>query len=420
MNRVLLVGSHITFPEGFASTRFVRLLSKGLFETGVKVHVLVAAGHVGRQVSRGCIEGVTYEYAVQRRAPWHRRMPKWSLAMWELVKTLQGVTRRLDVNREDVILYYGDSVAHLLGLRIVGLAFRIPVIAFLVEWPPGDVVQPTWVVENDVPRYVPILQGGALFRLNARLFYRHVVRLSDGVIVISRFLEKKCTETATSLRKNARIIRVPVLVTRKEIPAPLDPGRDDAYLVFCAHLDGYLHDALFVVKAFGLAQPASCNLILVGGGSERTVDLVLREATNLGVGDRVYFQREYLSDSELADLYANAQGLLAPLYNDERSQARFPSKIADYLVSGRPVVSGEFGEVGAYLNDGESAFLSATNSVADFADKISELLSSSEKANRVGEAGRRLALREFDSQMHGVRLRRFLCKTVSALQRVRG
>ena len=218
MNRALLVGSHITFPEGFASTRFVRLLSKGLFETGVKVHVLVAAGHAGRQVSRGCIEGVTYEYAVQRRAPWHRRMPKWSLAMWELVKTLQGVTRRLDVNREDVILYYGDSVAHLLGLRIVGLAFRIPVIAFLVEWPPGDVVQPTWVVENDISRYVPILQGGALFRLNARLFYRHVVRLSDGVIVISRFLEKKCTETATSLRKNARIIRVPVLVTRKEIP----------------------------------------------------------------------------------------------------------------------------------------------------------------------------------------------------------
>jgi len=40
---------------------------------------------------------------------------------------------------------------------------------------------------------------------------------------------------------------------------------------------------------------------------------------------------------ELLRLYRQSSLLLAPLFDDVRSEARFPTKIAEYLGSGRPV-----------------------------------------------------------------------------------
>jgi glycosyltransferase involved in cell wall biosynthesis len=207
--------------------------------------------------------------------------------------------------------------------------------------------------------------------------------------------------------KSLPILRIPVLVSGNEaIRQDSNEGSD--YFVFCAHLDGYPQDALFVVKALGLVDSRTCKLVMVGGGSETTVRLIREEAERAGVAGRVVFQRDYLSDTDLASLYRNAAGLLAPVFCDERSLARFPSKIADYLLSGTPVISGAFGEVGEYLKDGESAFLTTNQSTSAFALKISEALSSRERATRVGAAGSRLALSEFCSLKHGIRLSRFL------------
>ena len=420
MNHVLVVGSHITFPDGYASTRFVRLLSQGLTGVGVSVHVLVAGVIAsGSQLGKsGTVGGVTYEYAVGPLGRMVEMLPRWYIFFLELLCSVRRARCHIRQARANNVIYYGDSALHLLGLRAVCRLHRIPLISFLVEWPPGDVNQPDWVTENDIETYVPILQGGVLTRINALRFYQHVFRLSDGVIVISRFLQKKCALEAARLKKKLPTMRIPVLVPHRDVTSPETDKRRN-YLVFCAHLDGYPQDALFVVKVLGLVDSSTCKLIMVGGGSESTVSLIQEEAERSGVADRVVFQRSYLSDTDLASLYRNAEGLLAPVFGDERSLARFPSKIADYLLSGTPVISGDFGEVGAYLKDGENAFLVSDQSISAFADKISEVLGSRDKATQVGAAGKRLALEEFSSKKQGMRLLHFLDRIASDFWRNR-
>ena len=54
-----------------------------------------------------------------------------------------------------------------------------------------------------------------------------------------------------------------------------------------------------------------------------------------------------------------AHGLLIPLFDDVRSTARFPTKIGEYLASGRPIVTTAVGEMPRYFEDGVTAFISA-------------------------------------------------------------
>ena len=82
--------------------------------------------------------------------------------------------------------------------------------------------------------------------------------------------------------------------------------------------------------------------------------------------------------------YAGASALVAPLPDTERARARFPSKIADYLLSGRPVVSSRVGEVAELLRDGESAFLADPKDPDGLADALARALKSDD-ADAVGE-----------------------------------
>ena len=59
----------------------------------------------------------------------------------------------------------------------------------------------------------------------------------------------------------------------------------------------------------------------------------------------------YISDPELKHLQRNARCLLAPLENDDQSRARMPTKIAEYLMTGVPVVTSAIGEISSYLFD---------------------------------------------------------------------
>ena len=70
--------------------------------------------------------------------------------------------------------------------------------------------------------------------------------------------------------------------------------------------------------------------------------------------------------------------LLIPLSNSEKDKARFPTKIAEYLASARPVVSSNIGEFANYATNNKNAVLCEPDDIAGFANGIitaNELLS---------------------------------------------
>ena len=94
-----------------------------------------------------------------------------------------------------------------------------------------------------------------------------------------------------------------------------------------------------------------------------------------------------------------------------RSLARFPSKLADYLYSGRPVVTSAIGEINKYLRDGNSAFLANPGDINEFAQKISDAVSSKSR-NIVGVNGKQVAESEFSIRTQGLNLKNLIEKII--------
>ena len=94
--------------------------------------------------------------------------------------------------------------------------------------------------------------------------------------------------------------------------------------------------------------------------------------------------------------------------NSLQARAGFPTKLGEYLATGRPVVVTKVGEIPRFLEDGKSAYLAEPGSVESIAAKIKEALENPVMADEVGRAGREVALRCFDWHVHEKELAEWL------------
>jgi len=100
--------------------------------------------------------------------------------------------------------------------------------------------------------------------------------------------------------------------------------------------------------------------------------------------------------------------LLLPLWADEeRAVCRFPTKLGEYLATGRPVITSPVGSAGSYLLSGPSAVLCPSGDVSAYADALERIIQDPLWADKTGRLGRRVAEEHFDFRTHAVVLRDF-------------
>ena len=116
----------------------------------------------------------------------------------------------------------------------------------------------------------------------------------------------------------------------------------------------------------------------------------------------------------LMRLYSEASVCLAPLFDDQRSKARFPTKIAEYAAAARPVVTSSVGEVKRYLEDGNTALIVEPGDAAAFARKIVQVLADPEAAAAIGARARDMAEDLFDYRVHAAKLHEALAHALAA------
>ena len=90
------------------------------------------------------------------------------------------------------------------------------------------------------------------------------------------------------------------------------------------------------------------------------------------------------------------------------SQAGFPTKLGEYLASGKPVVVTNTGDISQYLQDGANAFLTPPGDTSSFAHALQYVMSNPKEAREVGRRGREVAVSQFSSQVHGARIIEFI------------
>jgi glycosyltransferase involved in cell wall biosynthesis len=287
--------------------------------------------------------------------------------------------------RLDCVYLYADetnwSLGRFLFLRLLRL-LRVPVVLDMCERP--------WRLKES-----PSLLERAGSPLS----------LVTGVVAISSVLADWARSEFARLGHAPSVMKIPILMDHKEFDA-VPRGSVEKQVLF-ASSPAYSETLEYIVAVMRVVWEShpSCRLIVSGWpkGSEPPA----LQAIDGEFGANVTMAG-FVPRPELLRLYRQSSLLLAPLFDDVRSEARFPTKIAEYLGSGRPVVTTSVGEVPRYLTDGETAFVAATADVESFARKICEALDDPAKADAVGEAGSRLAASEFDYAVHAERFEAYL------------
>jgi glycosyltransferase involved in cell wall biosynthesis len=392
------------FPHGMAASNRVRLLARACVDAGAHAHVVCmqAADRpdaVENTRTRGAWHGVTFEYTAGTTV----RSPDFLVRRSvEARGWLAGAFRLVQLRRagrmDCVYLWFTSQSlqAHRLVFITLLHALGVRVIMELNERP--------WSLRRD-----------------RRLVERRASPLlgMDGAVSISRYLTRWVDQEAARLGRRLPVIEVPILLDTDEESGLVELPSGDPVVVF-AGAPVYDRTVDFILDAMEhvWGRFPDCSLVITGSRLDDPATHALRARLRdrAAGGDRVRLAG-YLPRRELLCLYAASAALLIPLFDDVESQARFPTKIAEYMASGRPVVSTRVGEVARLLTDGENALLSLDTTAEAYADSICLALSDEDAAARIGAAGRDFARSHFDYRAHAHRLAAFFAQVSRASRR---
>lgn len=391
---IWIVGDAFGFPNGYGATARVLAYAKGLQANGANVRVICLKAFERPEDGalntepRGVYDGIPFEYAcgtTTRGATFLQRRWLEVKGVWGLARTVGAFTRRTKLDA--VIIYTTYSlfwtlcvwlVARLVGAKTVLDVCELPFIYH----------KSTWAI-----------------RLQSRVLRRLIFRWVNGFIIISRYLENFVLQCYRS----AKFLRVPVLVDLAMFNANGDVHNHIRLKVL--YSGNLLHNSevIGLIEIVGKLAAAGIDLHLqiVGDSGARVRTEIQARAMELGVCERVEFIGAVRRDDLPARLNS-ADVLVLPRAQGAFSDAGFPTKLGEYLATGKPVVVTSTGEIPFYLQDRVNAFLVPPGDVNVFAMRLGYVLDHPVEAAQVGECGRQVAAQHFDYRVHGKRIIEFI------------
>jgi glycosyltransferase involved in cell wall biosynthesis len=115
--------------------------------------------------------------------------------------------------------------------------------------------------------------------------------------------------------------------------------------------------------------------------------------------------------SDLPSILSVADVLVQPGRPDAFNIYRFPSKLPEYLASGKPVLLPAV-NIGRFLKDGEEAILLQQGTALEIAQKLEALFPDQQRRERIGAAGRQFAENNLRWQKSAEKLRRLYQRVI--------
>jgi glycosyltransferase involved in cell wall biosynthesis len=169
-------------------------------------------------------------------------------------------------------------------------------------------------------------------------------------------------------------------------------------------------DMLQFYEAVQLLNRRGLNVHLVRTGSnhcpeldERFKELSQKHVTDLGLVDRLTLVQVF----RLGDIFVQ------PGAPGEFNDYRLPSKLPDFLASGRPVILPAT-NVGLHLRDGVDCLLLHRGDAMEIADRVAALVRDKELAARLASNARQFAIRNFDWAISAAHLEEFYLATLNS------
>jgi glycosyltransferase involved in cell wall biosynthesis len=222
-----------------------------------------------------------------------------------------------------------------------------------------------------------------------------IPRLASGAIVISTRIQQYYARLGMHAD---RMLLVPALIEYSQYcSGGADPVSRLEGMDFLLNSGSFKEkDGLeYVVKAVQEARRTvpGLHLVFTGQAAPDAQKGVLSHAGE-DAKDWIIFTG-FLSRESLIWCYKHAAGLLSCRSNSDYANYGFPTKLAEYLATGTPVVVTDVGDVRNYLND-DSAFIAEPENIGSIARAMTGLLGDRPAARRVGKRGQEVARKYFD------------------------
>jgi glycosyltransferase involved in cell wall biosynthesis len=117
---------------------------------------------------------------------------------------------------------------------------------------------------------------------------------------------------------------------------------------------------------------------------------------------------DFLSRKEILEYITNAEVLIMTRSKDLESAASYPSKLTEFLATGKPVISVNVGEISDFLKDNENAFLVEPGNIGELISKLQFVYKNYEFARRVGQKGKELTEGIFNYNFQAKRIIGFI------------
>lgn len=366
------------FPYGLAEAQKIILISKSLLFSGNNVTVICRNGSylIGEKPAlkaKGSYENIEYVYASGSCFRDERFFKRRLFEIKGKINELLLLRKRKKEKRLDYAILSTCSFSSIIFYYLLGKILKFKVILNYVEFYSA----------------IPKKKSEIFKRLNDRLFDTYAPVLSDGVLPISEFLISHLKKVAPS----KSYLKIPVL-TDFEKYNNIGTLENKRYFLFCGNA-AYKEIILFIIDSFELLDNNLMFLYLVINGSVNDMEEIKRYIETKKQKEKIKVFTK-LSEKELFTFYKNAIALLIPLRPTFQDIARFPHKTGEYLASGNPVISTNYGEIKYYFIDGKSMLLAKTYDINLFTEKMQFVIDNPTEAQKIGLEGKNVASKLFD------------------------
>ena len=379
------------FPRGLAEVQKMILISKSLFLTGHHVTVICRNGTHNKNTNpdikvHGFYESIEYIYASGSAFRNDSFLRRRICEIKGKINEVRMLRQRKKQGRLDYAILSTRNFYSILFYSIISKLFGFKTILNYVEY--YSAMKKNWY------------QVGV--RLNDKLFDKYASSLADAVFPISEFLINHIKRGSPS----KKYLKIPVLTDFSKYHE-IEVSSSQKYFLFCGDA-GYKEVIHFIVDSFELLKNRpSAFLYLVISGNPGNIEEIKKYINNCAQKNRIkLFSR--LSEKDLYTYYKNAAALLIPLRPTFQDMARFPHKTGEYLASGNPVISTNYGEIKYYFQDGENMLIADRYDRGLFAEKMQFVIDKSEEAKSIGLRGKNLACQLFNYRSFSPILNDFL------------
>lgn len=225
--------------------------------------------------------------------------------------------------------------------------------------------------------------------------YKKILLKLDGLFVISNNL-RQCFINDYGL--DAQKVHVINMVVDSERFWGLTKHHTERYIAYCGTASNNKDGVDQLIKAYAITarQFPDVKLWIIGKTPDKGQEFANKQLVQeLGIEEKVNFTG-IIPSEQIPQVLMNAEILALDRPNNLQAKHGFPTKLGEYLLTGNPVAVTKVGDIPLFLQDGISAVLAEPDKPEEFASKLNWLLEHPEEGRKIGDAGKKVALREFN------------------------